>query len=108
MLPRVQEWFNTSAFEPNAIGTFGDTSKNILRGPRYFEADLAAIKNAKITDRLSILNSEQSSSMHSTMSISADRTVFLPMPVLDRLLVWRERHPPIPTERRSPESFNLD
>ncbi len=35
----VQEWFNTSAFQPNAIGTFGDTSKNILRGPRYFDTD---------------------------------------------------------------------
>jgi|HubBroStandDraft_6_1064221.scaffolds.fasta_scaffold00305_25 outer membrane receptor protein involved in Fe transport len=50
----VQEWFNTSAFVPNAIGTFGDTGKNILRGPRYFDADLAAIKNTKINERLSL------------------------------------------------------
>jgi hypothetical protein len=50
----VQEWFNTSAFVPNAIGTFGDTGKNILRGPRFFDADLAAIKNTKINERLSL------------------------------------------------------
>jgi hypothetical protein len=50
----VQEWFNTGAFQQNAIGTFGDTGKNILRGPRYFDADLAAVKNAKITERLSM------------------------------------------------------
>jgi hypothetical protein len=50
----VQEWFNTSAFVPNAIETFGDTGKNILRGPRYFDADLAAIKNTKINERLSL------------------------------------------------------
>jgi outer membrane receptor protein involved in Fe transport len=50
----VQEWFNTSAFVPNAIGTFGDTGKNILRGPRYFDADLAAIKNTKLNERLSL------------------------------------------------------
>jgi outer membrane receptor protein involved in Fe transport len=50
----VQEWFNTSAFVPNAIGTFGDTGKNILRGPRFFDADLAAVKNAKINERLSL------------------------------------------------------
>ncbi|MGA2643195.1 MAG: TonB-dependent receptor [Candidatus Sulfotelmatobacter sp.] len=50
----VQEWFNTSAFVPNAIGTFGDTGKNVLRGPRFFDADLAAVKNAKITERLSM------------------------------------------------------
>ncbi len=51
---QVQEWFNTNAFQQNAIGTFGDTGKNILRGPRYFDADLAAVKNAKITERLSM------------------------------------------------------
>lgn len=50
----VQEWFNTNAFVTNAIGTFGDTGKNILRGPRFFDADLAAIKNAKISERLSL------------------------------------------------------
>jgi outer membrane receptor protein involved in Fe transport len=50
----VQEWFNTNAFQPNAIGTFGDTGKNILRGPRFFDADLAAVKNAKLTERLSM------------------------------------------------------
>ena len=51
---QVQEWFNTNAFQQNAIGTFGDTGKNILRGPRYFDADLAAVKNAKITERVSM------------------------------------------------------
>jgi hypothetical protein len=38
----VQEWFNTNAFE------------NILRGPRFFDADLSAAKNAKLTERLSM------------------------------------------------------
>ncbi len=51
---QVQEWFNTGAFVQNAIGTFGDTGKNILRGPRFFQADLAAVKDAKITERLSM------------------------------------------------------
>ena len=51
---QVAEWFNTSAFQPNATGTFGDTGKNILRGPRFFDADLAAVKNVKITERLSM------------------------------------------------------
>jgi outer membrane receptor protein involved in Fe transport len=50
----VQEWFNTGAFVVNQIGTFGDTGKNILRGPRYFDVDLAATKDAKITERLSL------------------------------------------------------
>jgi hypothetical protein len=50
----VAEWLNTSAFQQNAVGTFGDTGKNVPRGPRYFDADLAAVKNAKITERLSL------------------------------------------------------
>jgi outer membrane receptor protein involved in Fe transport len=50
----VAEWFNTSAFVQNPPGTFGDTAKNILRGPRYFDADLAAVKNTKINERLSL------------------------------------------------------
>jgi len=50
----IAEWFNTNAFVPNAMETFGDTGKNILRGPRFFDADLAAIKNTKITERLSM------------------------------------------------------
>lgn len=48
----VAEWFNTSAFTTNAVGTFGDTGKNILRGPRYFDADIAAIRNFSLTERV--------------------------------------------------------
>jgi hypothetical protein len=50
----VQEWFNTNAFVVNSVGTFGDTGKNILRGPRFFQTDLAAVKNSKITERVSL------------------------------------------------------
>jgi len=50
----VSEWFNTNAFAPNALFTFGDTGKNILRGPRFFQTDLAAVKNSKITERVSL------------------------------------------------------
>ena len=50
----VAEWFNTTAFALNAPGTFGDTGKNILRGPRFFDADIAAIKNTKLTERLAM------------------------------------------------------
>jgi hypothetical protein len=50
----VQQWFNTSAFVPNALFTFGNTGKNILRGPRFFQADVAVAKNAKLSERLSL------------------------------------------------------
>ena len=49
----IQEWFNTAPFVPNAVGTFGDSGKNILRGPRYFNVDFALIKSIPIVERVS-------------------------------------------------------
>jgi hypothetical protein len=51
---QIDQWFNTSAFVPNPIGTFGNTGKDILRGPRYFDTDLALLKNANLTERVSL------------------------------------------------------
>jgi hypothetical protein len=50
----TSEWFKTSAFTSNKIGMFGDTGKNILRGPRYFDTDLALLKNTNINARISL------------------------------------------------------
>ncbi len=50
----VNEWFDTAAFGINRPGTYGDTGKSILRGPRFFDTDLAAIKNTKITNAVSL------------------------------------------------------
>jgi len=47
----IQEWFNTSAFAPNAMGTFGNTGKNILRGPGQFNTNMALVKDTKVTER---------------------------------------------------------
>jgi hypothetical protein len=50
----INQWFNTAAFTANQVGTFGNTGKNILRGPRSFDLDLALLKNAKVNDRVSL------------------------------------------------------
>jgi hypothetical protein len=50
----VGQWFNPADFTVNTYGTFGDTGKNALRGPGYFDTDLAAIKNMKIGERVSV------------------------------------------------------
>jgi hypothetical protein len=47
----VQEYFNVAAFVPNAIGTFGNSGKNILRGPRFFDTDLGLLKDFAISER---------------------------------------------------------
>jgi outer membrane receptor protein involved in Fe transport len=46
--PTVQEWFDTSAFTTPAVGTFGDSGRNILRGPGWEDVDLALGKSFKI------------------------------------------------------------
>ena len=50
----VQQWFNTSLFQPNAIGTFGNTGKNILRGPRLFNNNMSLIKNTQVGERVRV------------------------------------------------------
>jgi hypothetical protein len=50
----VQEWFNTSLFTENQVGTFGTTGKNILRSPRTFNTDAALLRQFKTTERTSI------------------------------------------------------
>ena len=44
----------TGFFQPNAVGTFGTSGKNILRGPRSFNTDLGILKNTRVTERLSV------------------------------------------------------
>jgi hypothetical protein len=49
----VNEWFNTSVFAPNAVGTFGNGGKNFLRAPGFFNTDLGLLKDTKISERVS-------------------------------------------------------
>lgn len=49
----ITEWFDTSLFNVNRVGTFGNTGKNILRGPRSFNTDISAVKRFTITERVS-------------------------------------------------------
>ena len=50
----IAQWFDTSKFKVNALGTFGNSGRNILRGPRLFDTDFALLKNTKLTERFSV------------------------------------------------------
>ena len=50
----IEQYFNTSLFVENAVGTFGNSGKNILRGPRLFNTDFGLLKTTKITEQTSI------------------------------------------------------
>jgi len=50
----IQQWFNTSLFTANAVGTFGNTGKSILRGPPQFNTNMALVKDTRITERTNL------------------------------------------------------
>ena len=41
-------WFNVSAFQMNALGTFGNAGRSTLTGPGIFVIDALAVKNFRI------------------------------------------------------------
>lgn len=49
---RLNQYFNTACFTPaTAVGDFGDTGRNILRGPNQKNVDISVIKYFPITER---------------------------------------------------------
>jgi hypothetical protein len=50
----VARFFDTSKFVQNATGTFGNSGKNILRGPRYFNTDFGVLKSTAVTERVAV------------------------------------------------------
>jgi len=48
----VNQYFNTSLFTVNAIGTYGNAPRNLLANPGLFNIDLAAIKYLPINERM--------------------------------------------------------
>ena len=47
----LAQYFNTAAFTTNAVGTFGNSGRNIFRGPHLNYADSALSKNMSVRDR---------------------------------------------------------
>lgn len=47
-------YFNTAAFGPNAVGMFGNSGKNILRWPRFFDVDFGATKRTEIREGMGL------------------------------------------------------
>ena len=50
----VAQYFDTSKFVANALGTFGNSGRNMLRGPRYFNTDVALLKVTNVTERFGV------------------------------------------------------
>jgi hypothetical protein len=50
----IREWFDTSKFTVNQIGTYGNTGDNIVRGPRYFNTDFGLLKVTHINEDMQV------------------------------------------------------
>lgn len=46
----AQRWFNTAAFAPNTPGTWGDTPRGFLRGPAYWNVDMALSRTLRFAN----------------------------------------------------------
>jgi hypothetical protein len=51
---RLAQYFNTAAFTFNAMGTFGNTSRNILRAPGRANLDASIFKNFHIREQINV------------------------------------------------------
>ena len=52
--PSIRRWFNPGAFAVPAPFTFGNSARNELFGPGYFNWDAGLFKNTALTDRMSL------------------------------------------------------
>jgi carboxypeptidase family protein len=49
----INAWFNTAAFTLAAPGTFGNSPRNLIRAPGFFNLDWSISKSFRITERVS-------------------------------------------------------
>ena len=49
---QLAQWFNTSAYAVNALGTFGNSGRNSLRGPDFQTLDLGLMKTFALGNRI--------------------------------------------------------
>jgi hypothetical protein len=50
----VNEWFNPACFTLEAPGTFGNLGRATLRGPSFWDTDIALLKSTKIKENLNL------------------------------------------------------
>ncbi|HXJ41976.1 MAG TPA: hypothetical protein VNH18_22050 [Bryobacteraceae bacterium] len=51
---QISAWFNTAAFTLNAPGTFGNSPRNLLRGPGFVNLDWSISKHFTLREGLSV------------------------------------------------------
>jgi len=52
--PTIQQWYDVSAFEVAANGTFGNAPRNFMEGDGLFNMDLSVFRNFTITEKTTL------------------------------------------------------
>ena len=52
--PTLSQYFNTSAFAPQPLGTIGNTQRDALFGPHFRHVDMSLFKEFPVTERLNL------------------------------------------------------
>ena len=47
-------WFNPNCYTIQPVGTFGNTGRNTLRGPGFFDTDLSLSKDTVIREQIKL------------------------------------------------------
>jgi hypothetical protein len=50
----ITNWINPLAFAVPANGTWGNAGRNLVRGPRFMQADIGLTKSFPVTDRIAV------------------------------------------------------
>ena len=53
-LNSIGRWFNANCYALQPVGTFGDTGRNTLRGPGFFNMDVSLLKDTRISERFKL------------------------------------------------------
>ena len=54
MLNKISLWYNPNCYGLEPVGTYGDTGRNTLRGPGFFNMDVLLSKDTKLTEWLNV------------------------------------------------------
>jgi hypothetical protein len=49
---QLQQWFNTAAYTPNALGSYGNSGRNSLTGPGLLTWDFGLLKDLSLTEAI--------------------------------------------------------
>jgi hypothetical protein len=49
---QLQQWFNSAAYTPNALGSYGNSGRNSLTGPGLLTWDFGLLKDLSLTEAI--------------------------------------------------------